>query len=477
MKKHKKKILGKEKGITLIALVITIIVLLILAGVSIAMLTGDNGILTQAQNSKKETERANIIEQVRLDILEKQTEKEGENITSGELEEILKKYFSNEEQNLKDIIAGTSTDKLISKEDETIKIDLSEIYNGDITDGTTPTPPETGPSKDENGYFEETSTIDGSEPSANNPTIPEGFKPIDTETSSWEDVEENVNNGLVIQDKVGNEFVWIPVATAVSSSEAEGTTNKAMAIEKDGNYRGLLYDFDASGSEVRSGCTTTTSSNREPAFLTDSTYGDNSTSNADAEGQKIVTETGLQNEYNNMIESVKIYHGFYVGRYELGLDGSNNPTSRKAKEGEVTTADATNSNTKKWYGLYSKSKEYAKESDNKSTVSSMIWGSQYDAMLNWMQANGEIVNQNNSLKTNKSYNTGSEANDLIKNVFDLYGCHYEWTLEADDSLYRVIRGGISGYHNVPSLRDDGAPTASSSYGSTRLTLYVALDTE
>lgn len=48
----------KNKGITLIALVITIIVLLILAGVSIAMLTGQNGILTQAQKAKTETENA-----------------------------------------------------------------------------------------------------------------------------------------------------------------------------------------------------------------------------------------------------------------------------------------------------------------------------------------------------------------------------------------------------------------------------------
>ena len=45
----------KEKGITLIALVITIIVLLILAGVSTAMLTGENGILTQANNAKQAT--------------------------------------------------------------------------------------------------------------------------------------------------------------------------------------------------------------------------------------------------------------------------------------------------------------------------------------------------------------------------------------------------------------------------------------
>ena len=53
-----KQRLRKNKGITLIALVITIIVLLILAGVSIAMLTGENGILTQAQKAKTETEQA-----------------------------------------------------------------------------------------------------------------------------------------------------------------------------------------------------------------------------------------------------------------------------------------------------------------------------------------------------------------------------------------------------------------------------------
>ena len=56
----------KQKGITLIALVITIIVLLILAGVSIAMLTGQNGILTQAQNAKNKTDEAAKNEQLDL---------------------------------------------------------------------------------------------------------------------------------------------------------------------------------------------------------------------------------------------------------------------------------------------------------------------------------------------------------------------------------------------------------------------------
>ena len=60
------KITRKDGGITLIALVLTIIVLLILAGVSIAMLTGDNGILTQANKAKTETEYKGAEEKVKL---------------------------------------------------------------------------------------------------------------------------------------------------------------------------------------------------------------------------------------------------------------------------------------------------------------------------------------------------------------------------------------------------------------------------
>ena len=179
------------------------------------MLTGENGILTQAQNAKKETERAKIIEEVQLDILGKQTENGSGDISADELEEILKKYFSNEEQNLKDIIAGTSTDKLISKEDETIKIDLSEIYNGDIKDGTTP-PPAAG-------------ATDGSwsdEEKVNTPVIKENmelvkwdgtqFVPDDTKSSyNYDEGTREWANAVVRTKDENNEdiesyFVWIP---------------------------------------------------------------------------------------------------------------------------------------------------------------------------------------------------------------------------------------------------------------------------
>ena len=61
-----RKKLKNTKGITLIALVVTIIVLLILAGVSIAMLTGNNGILTQGKRAKEEQAHAAVKEGIML---------------------------------------------------------------------------------------------------------------------------------------------------------------------------------------------------------------------------------------------------------------------------------------------------------------------------------------------------------------------------------------------------------------------------
>ena len=61
--------LKNNKGITLIALVITIIVLLILAGVSIAMLTGNNGILTRANDAKTKNTYGEAVDKIKKDIL------------------------------------------------------------------------------------------------------------------------------------------------------------------------------------------------------------------------------------------------------------------------------------------------------------------------------------------------------------------------------------------------------------------------
>ena len=89
---NKKEEIINSKGITLIALVITIIVLLILAGVSIAALGGQNGILTNATKAKKESEIGDVIDGARMDINEKQMGKLSPEVTEEEFREILEKY-------------------------------------------------------------------------------------------------------------------------------------------------------------------------------------------------------------------------------------------------------------------------------------------------------------------------------------------------------------------------------------------------
>ena len=74
----------ENKGITLIALVITIIVLLILAGVAIAMLRGDNGILSRASEAKYDNVIGSVDEQVRLAHMALRTEITAKMVNAGD---------------------------------------------------------------------------------------------------------------------------------------------------------------------------------------------------------------------------------------------------------------------------------------------------------------------------------------------------------------------------------------------------------
>ena len=84
-----------EKAITLIALVVTIVVLLILVGVSISMLGGENGIITQSQNAKLETRGAIVEEEKNLWKLNKENDKYTGDITAETLDKVLKRLVNN----------------------------------------------------------------------------------------------------------------------------------------------------------------------------------------------------------------------------------------------------------------------------------------------------------------------------------------------------------------------------------------------
>ena len=123
MKKLKEELKYGKRGITLISLVVTIIVLLILAGVTIATLTGDNGILTRAQDAKTKTEEAEDIEKIRLAMSESQIGENG--------------YQKLNETNFKEALENEFTGRnlqLTNNEDGSYIIDLdnmNKVYYAD----------------------------------------------------------------------------------------------------------------------------------------------------------------------------------------------------------------------------------------------------------------------------------------------------------------------------------------------------------
>ena len=94
------------------------------------MLTGNNGILTQAQTAKEKTEKASLIEQVQVDILGEQTKGNGSGITSGALQTILNKYFDDVPEDATTITKDTV---LTAKEEYGgYEMKVSDMYDGEI---------------------------------------------------------------------------------------------------------------------------------------------------------------------------------------------------------------------------------------------------------------------------------------------------------------------------------------------------------
>lgn len=124
-----------NSGITLIALVLTIIVLLILAGVSIAMLTGDNSILQKATIAKENTEREEIVEKAKIDVLNEITGNKGNDLQESQLKSVLENYFIKSEIP-EELPSDLSTVELTTQ-NQKYKIKVSEIYNGKLAKAKT----------------------------------------------------------------------------------------------------------------------------------------------------------------------------------------------------------------------------------------------------------------------------------------------------------------------------------------------------
>ena len=411
--KHKEKRIQENKGITLIALVVTIVVLIILATVSINAVLGQNGIIGKAKQAKESYEKS----------------VKAEDTAMQELANEMAQY--NE---------GSSSDDG--------KVTLPDGWNGD----------KVNPVKSEDNIVV---------------PVPKGY------TASTVTGEKSVSSGFVIKEGNDgsktegiNEFVWVPVSNISD-------------IYDEANNAGQLWNFSGTTSTKRTYLTTQNSGYREPDVVTGASEGSDSTSGRyyDAVSTNLqqaglsstatasTFKTQLQNEFNEMIKSVKTYGGFYIGRYETG-----NLSQTKA----VVQKNNSDINKQTWYTQYKLCKTI-KANENAET--SMIWGCQWDATLRWMQtsSNSEVANfpTNSTGKANYGTSspiaTGSNSRYSVNNIYDMAGNAYDWTIKAGSTGSRVTRGGSCGGagSGIPaSGRGNRDPTCSDSYRGCRSTLYI-----
>ena len=368
----------QERGITLIALVITIIILIILATVTITLVFGEGGLIQRAQEGKELTEQAGQDEQDEL--------KGAEEFING-------------------VLAGIGTTNPPEEEPST----PPEPEIPETTQEAKPDPSEDGLK------FEDTTTI--KDDLENEVTIPGGFH-LDKDSGT------KVEEGIVIEDDNGNQFVWIPVgeynvSTTINSTgklmneltRRNFTIDSSIPVANDNVIDGYYYGEENNNSVAK---------DQIDAFKTSS----------------------IENK------------GFYIGRYEQGegniCQAGINPYIELTRNAAKTQAET----------MYK---------ENEFITSELISSYAWDTTLNFIcQTNAEgyllattadekYANIGTAISTNNRKKTGEYEADNYSNIHDFLGNCFEWTTEYstnnkgqcvtrgyyDSTVYAACRGSYS----------------------------------
>ena len=404
-----KEVKRQVKGITLIALVVTIIVLLILAGIALNLTIGQNGIFSRAQTAANTWRNAETNEQLAM----------------GELEDWMDGYLNGNGGNQGGGSGG-----------------------GDYNTGTT-----VEEARNQNKLFENDTTITDSCTPANSIRVPAGFKIA-------EDSATVVEDGIVIEDGDGNQFVWIPAKT---EDEGGATINLST-----GGTETIVYQRTAfTGENITTQFTETMPSDEEA--------------------------------------SVNAWGGYYIGRYEAG-----DKESTEAKTMRVSGASQTNTITIKKdqapynYIKQANAKTKAEEMDTTQgyttattkLVSSYAW----DTAISYIQIKnsdygtnspeGNYSNSNSFTYTDITGASQTKNNNsstlvptgqttAVSNIYDMGGNLYEYTTESNshEINHYVARGGFcdSLYDNNPAGYRAGYDRFAASNRGFRVTLYCSTE--
>ena len=416
---------AKEKrGITLIALVVTIVVLLILAGITINMLFSNGGIFKTAQDAANAWNEATVNEQESLNNIADQIG----NLVNGQ------------------VGGGTDGDEKPTVPEDW---DLNKV---------------TPVLSEDNVYV----------------PVPNGF------TASTVDGEKTVGGGFVIkQGSDGsatagiNEFVWIPV-DETSLGEMYIEVETPVALTGVSTTTSVYSKFRG----ITEGAPNTTE-NREPDLVVGNGSEYDTTSNFQRLLGVTSTQDFAQkmvDEYKGIHDSTKQYGGFYIGRYEL-TGSTIAPTVQKR---QVVLTNQNWYNLKA--ACMKIVDNTGKQESEISAKTTMIYGNQWDEVCDWLSTKGYDINNSSSwgnYKDNTEEGAGTKQNTGYKetwkanNIYDLAGNCREWTQEARYTNLSASRGNCydhsgSNSSSSASYRNVDFPNGDQGFDLTcRSILYIS----
>ena len=301
-----------------------------------------------------------------------------------------------------------------------------------------------------------------------------GEHTINTGFVIYEGTDAVTDGNLYVAQRSRNQWVWVPVYDA----------STMYGIDSDGKMWGKGYDYDENGREAKFWTETdgiikvSNSGYREPeVLLTQDTDNDIQQYITEEERNQINKEmvTGFQ----ETIESIEKYGGFYIGRYETGGIS----TTSKVVKGNEDISEQT------WYKMYNQCKKLNGINNNVKTE--MIYGCMWDYTLEWFVETGsktysEVGKDSTEWGnyTNSSVNghgsirpSGYSESWKANNIYDMSGNIREWTLEAYGKYYRTHRGGAYcdyGTSDAPGEHQMYFPSRNYIQEGCRATLYIDL---